>query len=336
MTTAPPNPDVVILGAGAAGLATAICCAESGLRVSILEREAFPRPCVGESVHPGGEALFQRLHVSKEVEQKKFLRFSGIWVGLNGELSFVPFGGASQRPWKGYQLWRSEFDRILLERALAAGASFARCQGSDVTATSRGVEITTKARKFVARVVVDATGRNNWIARQWGLKRKNFSPLLVARYGYREGDCPDRHDNPLFAIRGNGWEWIARVRPNLYQWVSVAYERPGPNSGVVPTELRELREVGRTRGADVTWRLMSECASRRHFLVGDAASVLDPSSSHGIIKALSSGILAAECIDKIFREQSPYGAIRGYCAWQREWFDRDMRRLRARFQGLRN
>jgi flavin-dependent dehydrogenase len=273
------------------------------------------------------------LGVAREVNKQNFLRFSGVWIGHEQEVSFVPFG-TDQHPWEGFHIWRYDFDQILLKRARAAGATFVTCcYPSEVTPTDHGVNITTKAGNFKARIVVDGTGRNSWIARQWGLKRETFSHSLVARYGYREGDCPQRRDNPLFSMRRDGWEWTARVRPNLYQWISVCLERNGRCHNPVPMEVRGLCEVGRTRGADVTWRFVSECASRRHFLVGDAASVLDPSSSHGVIKALSSGILAAECIEKILTNHSAAeNAIRGYSAWQWKWFRRDALRLSTLFK----
>jgi flavin-dependent dehydrogenase len=65
--------------------------------------------------------------------------------------------------------------------------------------------------------------------------------------------------------------------------------------------------------------------------VGDAAAVLDPSSSHGVIKALSSGILAASCIEKKLRHPSEDNEQieEGYCAWQRKWFQRDALRVKT-------
>jgi flavin-dependent dehydrogenase len=326
--------DVAILGAGPAGLATAICCAEFGLQVCILERGTFPRPAVGECVHPGAEELFRRLGVAKEIFEKKFLRFSGVWNGHERELSFVPFGGSSKHPWKGFQLWRYDFDQILLKRSLELGATFVCCcYPSEAIPTNRGVNIITKAGNFETRIVVDGTGRNSWIARQWGLKRETFSHSLVARYGYCEGDCPQRHDNPLFSMRREGWDWTARVRPNLYQWISVRLDEKSTCHHPIPSEMRNLRQVSRVRGADVTWRFVSECASRRHFLVGDAVSVLDPSSSHGVIKALSSGIVAAECIKKTLNQHSgAEKAIQGYSAWQWKWFKRDAHHLRTLFK----
>ena len=87
--------------------------------------------------------------------------------------------------------------------------------------------------------------------------------------------------------------------------------------------------MGRSSGADVTWTLVECPASPQHFLVGDAAAVLDPSSSHGILRALSSGILAANCIVKIIRNGKNEATVAGYNAWIRNWFWSDIGRIKA-------
>jgi flavin-dependent dehydrogenase len=322
--------DVAVVGAGPAGLATAIGCAEAGLNVCVLERGRFPRIYVGEAVHPGAEALFRRLGIAANVEKSGFLRFDGIWVESEQTRSFVRFGGSKRNPWKGFQLWRHDFDQILLSRARELGASFlGNCQVSDVRVSSRGVEVITGLGDFDVRVVVDGTGRNRFVARRWGLKVETLSRPLVAWYGYRSGDCTTRRANPLFAHTRDGWDWIARVRSDLYQWISLRFAEGKPRFTGVPPEVRELQETGCPRAADVTWRFVPECASPRHFLVGDAAAVLDPSSSHGIVRALASGILAASCIDKLLNASSgDHKSIAlGYCSWQKRWFERDASRL---------
>jgi hypothetical protein len=119
------------------------------------------------------------------------------------------------------------------------------------------------------------------------------------------------------------------VHENLYQWIAL---RHTPNKGWFkrPSGFEDWENGGRPHGADVTWTLMDHSASLQHFLVGDAAAVLDPSSSHGILRALFSGILAAQCIAQIFANQTKHGAaaVAGYKEWQRNWFLHDVRQMR--------
>ncbi len=113
--------DVVIIGGGPAGSATAISCATAGLSVLVLERAAFPRDCPGESLHPGVEPLFTQLGVGDAVRAARFVRYPGFWVEWDGPRQFVPFGQDANGPWLGFQAWRAELDALLLERARALG-----------------------------------------------------------------------------------------------------------------------------------------------------------------------------------------------------------------------
>jgi len=217
------------------------------------------------------------------------------------------------------------------EPSTEIGSSFIEgCIPSDANSDTGGVAVVTNMGVFRSKVLVDGTGRNRWLARRWRLKVDAFSPKLIARFGYWEGECLSNHDNPTFALRRDGWDWIARLKPNLYQWVSLNYREQKLGLSGVPVEFAKLRQIGRLRGADVTWSLARRPASSAYFLVGDAAAVLDPSSSHGILRALSSGILAATCIARIIKGGSTdvRGITAGYDAWQRDWFLKDVSRLR--------
>jgi flavin-dependent dehydrogenase len=324
--------DVAVLGAGPGGLATAICCAEAGLSVRVLDRSNFPRPSIGEAVHPGAEGLFERLGVADRIRRAKFVRHSGIWVERRDKREFLPFGETAGKPWRGYQLWRPKFDQILLDRAKELGCEFhAPCVLLDANLTGRAVRVLSTVGDFACKIVVDGTGRNRWLTRHWGLGIRTFSSTLVARYQYAEGHSSDLDENPIFVPKGDGWEWIARVQKNLYQWIGLRYIEDRGRFDTSSHEFQRLRKTGRVSGADVTWSLVERSASLRHFLVGDSAAVLDPSSSHGILRALSSGILAANCIVKILRDGTGErkSAVAGYKAWQRKWFLRDVQNLRT-------
>jgi flavin-dependent dehydrogenase len=323
--------DVIVVGGGPAGFATAIGCAEAGLRVYVLDRSTFPRSCVGETAHPGVEPLFERLGIAEDVTKAQFVRHTGIWMRHGLETEFVRFGGTTRRPWRGFQLYRPEFDQILMNRARKLGVRFVEgCVPTDANSDTSGVAVVTNMGSFGGKVLVDGTGRNRWLARRWRLKVDAFSPRLIARFGYWEGECVSKHDNPTFTSRRDGWDWLARLKPNLYQWVSLNYREQKRGLSAVPAEIAKLRQIGRLRGADVTWSLVRRPASSAYFLVGDAAAVLDPSSSHGILRALSSGILAAKCIARIIKGGSSdvRGITAGYDAWQRDWFLKDVNRLR--------
>jgi 2-polyprenyl-6-methoxyphenol hydroxylase-like FAD-dependent oxidoreductase len=113
--------DVIVIGGGPAGCATAIWCAQQNLRVAILEEQSFPRHRPGETLHPGINSLFKQLGIDKSIEAANFLRFTGQWVTWGGDTHFQNFGEDEKGAWLGYQALRSHLDSILLDRARELG-----------------------------------------------------------------------------------------------------------------------------------------------------------------------------------------------------------------------
>ena len=114
--------DVVIVGAGPAGAAAAITCATRGMRVILCERRASADERPGETLHPGVDSLMAQLGVGHRLNNVVGARHAGIWVDWAGLRRFEPFGEDDSGPWRGFQVRRRDFDRLLVERAREAGA----------------------------------------------------------------------------------------------------------------------------------------------------------------------------------------------------------------------
>jgi flavin-dependent dehydrogenase len=325
------NTDVVILGAGPSGTATAIECARSGLRVVLIERTAFPRPVPGETLHPGVLPLLKELGVEDQVLEAGFLRHAGHFVGRHEhEQEFVAFGDDVKGPWLGLQAWRPEFDRVLLERARELGVTIHQPEIVQRVLVKHGriAGVETATESLTALFVIDATGRWRWMAGKLGLKMEVHGPRRIAWYGYVEGECSARAVAPALRTDAEGWTWIARVRQDVYQWTRLNFDCRRPREGWLPEELVGLRMCAPMSGADVTWRMAQEPAGRGYFLVGDAACVLDPASSHGVLKAIMSGMMAGYLITRMHRgEVSEATAVQHYSGWLRDLYQQDIQRL---------
>ena len=114
--------DVVVVGAGPAGAASAILLAERGWQVTLLDKAGFPRPKIcGEYLSPEASRILDRLGVLKTVDQAGAQPLRGMRIvapdgtTLDGA---YPTSGA----WRGYRdhalaIPREALDRILVERA---------------------------------------------------------------------------------------------------------------------------------------------------------------------------------------------------------------------------
>lgn len=328
--------DVAVVGAGPAGAAAAISCARAGLRVAVLDRERSSRERPGETLHPGIEAPFRELGVFDRVSRAGFLRHDGIWTTWGGGSHFAPYGEDGDGSWRGFQAWGSELDAILLQRARELGTEVLRpCRAlAPIVRRGRVSGVESTAGTIEAGFVVDAAGPRHWLARRLGLGIHRRSPRLIARYGYRGGACSDRDGTPAITADERGWTWTAEVRPNLYHWTRLNLEGGSPDAAFVPAELRGLSPRGSSRGADVSWRVVRRPAGPGFFVAGDAAAVLDPASSHGVLKAVLSGMLAARAITET--PSFGDGAARSYSDWVHYQFEHDVAGLRDLYGRLPN
>jgi flavin-dependent dehydrogenase len=326
--------DVVVIGGGPGGAATAIKCAEAGLRVTLLERDPPGRERPGETLHPGIEPLFAQLGIEREILNADFLRHEGHWISWDDPVHFEAFGMDERGAWRGFQVWRADFDAILLRRARQLGVVIKQpCRVlRPLIEKGRVAGVATNEGTIRARVVVDASGSRQWLAQQLRLTVLKSSPRLIARYGYALGTCATPDETPTLIADRQGWTWTARVKPEMYAWTRLSFDNSKPEAGWLPESLRGLEPRGRMRAADVTWRIATPTAGTGYFLVGDAASVLDPASSHGILKAIMSGMMAAHLIVKMAQHQAEEaGAAQAYSSWMQDWFEHDTKRLKEMY-----
>jgi flavin-dependent dehydrogenase len=336
-TASSTDADVVIVGGGPAGSAAALWCARQGLRVVLVEREAFPRHRPGETLPPGVEPLFAQLGVAAAVLAAGFSRHLGTWVSWSGPRRFDPFGLESRGSWYGFQAPREQLDRILLDAVSGPNAVVRQPSRALHPLHDRGrvIGVATTDGPLFARWVIDASGGTHWLTRRLGIPLQFASPRLIARYGYVTGDCPERDDAPEIAADETGWFWSARIAPGLYHWTRLSLSEHDPLRGHPPEALARLMPVGRTRGANVTWRIVSQPAGPGYVCVGDAAAVLDPASSHGVLKGLMSGMMAVHVISQVTSGNATVvAATEAYSDWLREWFQTDSKELRRMYREL--
>ena len=327
--------DVLIAGGGPAGSAAAVTCAAHGLEVVLCEREAFPRERVGEALHPGADAVLRGLGVEDALDGVTGARFAGVEIDWAGERRFEAFGADAEGPWMGRQVRRAAFDALLLDRARALGADVRQpCAALEpLVEDGRVVGATTEAGEVRAALLVDASGPARWLSRRLGLPAATRSPALVVRYGYARGRCPARDAAPALTGDAEGWTWVARVDADRYQWVRLDLESRERPRDWLPDGLAGLTPEGASRGAEMGWRAV-QAAGPGWLIAGDAAAQLDPTSSHGVLKALVSGVMAGQTAAALLRGGDPAEGAAAYARWVGGWFEADVRALSALYAGL--
>ena len=326
--------DVIVIGGGPAGSTTAALVAEYGHRVLLLEREAFPRFQIGESLMPGTYWSFKRLGMLDKLKKSAFVKkYSVQFFGSSGKGSapFYFFKHDSHESSITYQVLRSEFDLMMLDNAREKGAEVV--QGTSVHQVhfkgdrATGVQIKNRngqRKDAFARVIVDATGRSALISRK--LKTKTVEPKLKKasifthfKGGVRDKGIDEGATLILHTQDKDSWFWYIPLPDDV---VSVGVvggldtllqKRSGTPHEIFDEELEKCPPMRERLASanplfpmkvtqDFSYRSRA-AAGEGWVLVGDAFGFIDPVYSSGVFLALKSGEMAADAIHEAIEKR---------------------------------
>lgn len=311
------RPDVVVVGAGPAGAATAILLAEHGLAVTLLDRARFPRPKIcGEYLSPEAPRVLDRLGVLKAVDDRAVPLAGMTITAPDGTVVVGTYRAVGPfRPYREHAMAipRETLDALLVERVRALPIDFREgARATDVLVEGdrvAGVEAAApdgRALTLRAPLVIAADGRASVIAERLGLRRAHrLRRMALVTYVTDVPSCRDRGeifvDPPDYAILNP----VAPGRANLS--LVVPLEHAAPWSGRLETfftaRARHLPHLARRlAGARMVApvRAMGPLAYKvlppragGVLLVGDAAGFFDPFTGEGVFAALRGAELAA-------------------------------------------
>ena len=327
-----PTVDVAVIGGGPAGSGAATMLARQGWRVTLLERERFPREHVGESLLPASMPVLEELGAMDAVQAAGFLPKFGatmVW-GRDPEPWSWHFRETSAQYPHAYQVWRPTFDHILLQNAQSKGVDVREgCHVGQVEwseansgATVHFVSDSSGPGELSARFVVDASGQGALLAQQTGTRQWDPFFQNLAVYAYFEGAkaLPSPDENNIFIEAfEHGWFWTiplgsaAPVRLGKPGWSSVGavvdnrtgqegIQRVGAQNFLLdqlsqaPHTAAMLRDARWAAGPNVLrdWSYSADRITGPGFVMtGDAACFIDPLFSSGVHLALMSGVMAA-------------------------------------------
>jgi geranylgeranyl reductase family protein len=312
---------VVVVGAGPAGSATAGALATSGVDVLLVDKATFPREkTCGDGLTPGSVAVLDRMGVLAELESAGALRIRGARLyAPNGRFAEVQFEELAGSPHPfGLTLPRKTLDALLLEEARRAGARFMSPlrvtglvrQDGAVAGVAGSLEDETVTVR--ADVTCLATGAAMPLVQEAGLLPR-VPPVIRATRGYFRGLAGVE---PLFQFHfdrqllpGYGWLFpLAGGRANVGIGIYTdrrpippqrLYERFLGTNPLMRSELAGAAPEATPKSYLLRFdfpRMQTETDGL--LLVGEAAGLVNPINGEGVDYALESGLLAARVIDE--------------------------------------
>ena len=341
-TTPAYDADIIIVGAGPAGSATAYHAAQRGLNVLMLEKTAFPREKVcGDGLTPRAVKQLIEMGIDTSADNG-WAHNVGLRIIGGGHRLEIPWPDLATFPNYGLTRTRKDFDEIVARQAQKAGATL--LERTNVTGavrddrTGRIVGVTARSSDadgtkgdevtYRAPVVVAADGNSSRLSISAGRERLENRPMGVAiRTYYRSPNFTNDEwlESHLELWDGDkllpGYGWIFGLGDGTVN-VGLGILDSSPAFGKVDYRALMQRWIDR---ADPAYGFSEESRTepmrgaalpmafnrKPHYadgllLVGDSGGMVNPFNGEGIAYAMESGQLAADVMAQALRRPTAY------------------------------
>lgn len=320
-----PSCDVLVIGGGPAGSTVSSLLAERGHRVVVLEKAHHPRFHIGESLLPANLPLFEKMGIANEVQAIGMRKPGAEFFSTDHQRAQTfHFSDAWDKSMPhAYQVRRAEFDEILIRHASRKGAEVH--EGCKVTAVNfpaeGGAHVVASnddgtEQQWRARFVVDASGRDTFLANRFKTKQRNPKHNSAAVYAHfahaRRNEGRDEGNITIFWFE-HGWFWFiplinGHTSVGMVTW---PYHMKSRNQRSLQQFLLDnialnaalterLRDASLVSPVEATGNFSYASQSSHgpnHLLLGDAYAFIDPVFSSGVWLAMHSSVAGAEAID---------------------------------------
>lgn len=328
MTRTTATPHIMIIGAGPSGSIAGAILRRQGFRVTLVERQLFPRFSIGESLLPHCMEFIAEAGMLQAVLDAGFQFKNGAaFVYQDRQTEFWFEDKFSAGPGTTFQVQRARFDQLLANEAERQGVEIwwqTEVLAVDVTAAQP--ILTLRAADGVvstctADFVLDASGFGRILPRLLDLESPSGFPVRQAIFGHIEDRITriDFDRNKILITvhpqQRDVWYWLIPFSNGRSSIGVVAepafFERWGNNYDQALQDIigqdPNLRDLlSQTHFDDKINTLIGYSANvkslygKGYALLGNAGEFLDPVFSSGVTIAMKSASLAAQVLTRQF------------------------------------
>ena len=314
--------DVVILGAGVAGMAAASVLAKKGLKVALVDQAHEGTVKMGECLMADALPILDKLNLKDDFIAAKHRKLHAYNVDWGDESSFErhlitnPMGA-------GWLLDRAKFDRGLQQQCRDVNVVFywqSRFEAITRLPNS-GWRVAVKSDQvnvLDAMFVVDASGRSRAMIRKLKVKQQSADKMVAVCCHIK---ITSDVNSGIAHISNDvhGWWYLAKfnsttaslcyftdadlITPhNAEQFIDMAKKKSSIKDLLI--DAIQINDTYRRCSANTS--ALQQSVGDGWLALGDAAVSFDPLSSYGITSALSSAFYGSQAILRSFSGQSEY------------------------------
>lgn len=313
--------EIVVVGAGPSGSATAVALKQAGHDVLLIDHQEFPRDkACGDGIPAGAIEILNSLGMEERISEANFYPVYRLLLSsprghvLEADLKKGKKGADS------YVVPRTEFDALIQGYAVDSGVDFCKARAKepiieDGRVTGVRARVNGSEQVIRAKVVVGADGVTSVIARALRSDTHEDKHRAVALRTYITDIEELPHEVEFYLYKGilPGYAWIFPLgegKANLGLGMRLDKFRDSNESLEqmvevfldIPEVKKRIKHGGELNNTAV-WQLNfgSKTMQRAYdgaLLVGDAAGLINPLTGGGIHNGLQSALQAADVIHK--------------------------------------
>lgn len=342
--------EVVVVGAGPSGSATAAALAKLGHDVLLLDRADFPRDkTCGDGIPAGAIEVLFSLGMEDKIRQADFYPVNRILLSspaghvLEADLKPGVTGASS------YVVPRMEFDALIQQHAIDCGAEFQQAQVKEPIVEAGKVtgvraKVNGSVEEIHSKVVIGADGVTSVVARALRRDKHEDGHRAIALRCYTEDLAVRPHQVEFYLYNDilPGYAWIfpysesqtnlgLGMRLDQYRGAGKSLEDMLDVFLEMPLIKQRLARGGELKDMAV-WQLNFGSRKMQRvydgaLLVGDAAGLINPLTGGGIHNGLQSAMLAGQIVhDALARDDLSLATLQRYDVDLEEKMKSSMRR----------